>query len=99
MSPIKSDEAVHDLSAYRASINELDRQLIEILGERFEICLKVADYKKENDIPMMQPDRIQMVKQRCIGIGEKFGVDAHFIDRLYSLIIDEACRLEDKAMH
>lgn len=90
---------MHKLNLFRTSINNLDAQLIKLLGRRFSICLEVADYKKNHAIPMMQPNRIEDVKQRCKLLGEQFDVNCDFIDNLYTLIINEACRLESEAMN
>lgn len=84
------------LSIFRNELDELDEQLMRILEQRFAICRKVAKYKAEMDIPMMQPGRVDQVKRRAgeravaAGLTEQFGV------RLYDLIVGEACRLEDE---
>ena len=84
------------LSIFRKKLDELDETLMEILARRFEICRQVARYKADEKIPMMQPSRVAQVKVRAgqralaAGLTERFGIE------LYSLIIDEACRLEDE---
>jgi 4-amino-4-deoxychorismate mutase len=84
------------LSTFRKELDNLDEQLMTLLGRRFDICRQVAEYKAEMNIPMMQPARVVEVKQRAakraasIGVNEKFAVD------LYDLIISEACRMEDE---
>nr|WP_202877281.1 chorismate mutase [Brevibacillus laterosporus] len=82
------------LEQFRVEINQLDAKLVELLGQRFSVCLEVAQFKKEQQIPMMQPDRIEIVKQSCRELGQQHGVNGDFIDSLYTLIIGEACRLE-----
>ena len=44
---------------------------------------------------MMQPARVTAVKQRCAALGEQHGVAGDFTHALYTVIIGEACRLED----
>jgi chorismate mutase len=58
------------------------------------VCKEVAHYKKANNINLMQPDRIEVVKSRCASRAAKSNVNPEFIKKLYSLIIEEACRLE-----
>lgn len=55
-----------ELSRYRSSIDEIDRRLLELCRQRFEICLQAADLKKKNDIPMMQPERVAQVQRRAL---------------------------------
>ncbi|MBE6051439.1 MAG: chorismate mutase family protein [Clostridium sp.] len=84
------------LDDFREKIDKIDENLIQLLGERFSICLKIAEYKKKQQIPMMQTNRVQQVKDRCCEIGRRCSIDEKFVNDLYSLIIEEACRLEDE---
>ncbi len=84
------------LAEFRERLNGIDEQLIGLLGERFEICQEVADVKKERGIPMMQSGRVDEVKARCKKLGEQHRVAPEFVEDLYTLIIGEACRLEDE---
>ena len=86
---------ISKLDEFRAQLNTIDENLITILSERYEICRAVADFKKEHDIPMMQPARVEEVKKRCAAIAESKNVNPEFVRNLYVLIIEEACRLED----
>lgn len=86
------DEA---LSKFRAELNELDSSLIELLGRRFAVVKAVGEHKKQHNIPMMQQGRVEQVKARCAALGEQHGLDPHFVRKLYALIIEEACRVED----
>lgn len=83
------------LAGFRKELNEVDSSLIELLGRRFKIIRDVGIYKKEANIPMMQSKRVDEVKDRCARMGEEYDLDGEFIRNLYTLIIDEACRIED----
>ena len=76
----------------------MDEQIIELLGKRFGVCGDVARYKARHNLPMMQPARVEAVKERCAALARDHGVDGDFARRLYSLIIGEACWLEDQIM-
>jgi chorismate mutase len=86
---------MNQLDQFRQEIDTLDTQIIEALGKRFEVCRKVAHFKKLENIPMMQSRRIEEVKQRRQELGVKCSMDADFMLDLYSLIIEESCRVED----
>lgn len=83
------------LEQFRQEIDTLDHQIIEALGKRFEVCRQVAHFKKIENIPMMQPERVEEVKKRRQALGVEHSIDADFMLTLYSLIIQESCRLED----
>jgi chorismate mutase len=44
---------------------------------------------------MMQPHRIAIVQERAASFAAEHDIDAKFLNRLYDLIIDETCRVED----
>jgi 4-amino-4-deoxychorismate mutase len=84
------------LSEYRILIDSIDAELIELLGKRYAVCRDVARFKKAQAIPMMQSGRVDKVKDRCATLAAGYGVDPGFIRELYTLIINEACRIEDR---
>ena len=85
---------MNQLSQFRADIDQIDSQLIELIGRRFSICHQVAEYKRLNDMSVMQSNRVQEVKDRCKKLAVENSVDPRFIEKLYASIIEEACRLE-----
>lgn len=87
-----------ELSRFRNSIDEIDRQLLDLLRQRFEICLRVADFKELRTIPMMQPERVAHVTASRVAAGAALGLSPTFVELLYRMVIDEACRLEDERM-
>ena len=48
-----------ELLALRQRIDELDRQLLDVLAERLNICHEVARIKEHSDTPIIQPDRVR----------------------------------------
>jgi len=87
---------MNQLDQFRQEIDTLDRQIIEALGKRFEVCRRVAHFKKAENIPMMQPGRVEEVKKNRQELGVKYSVDVNFMLNLYDLIIQESCRIEDE---
>lgn len=83
------------LENFRKELDAIDATLVDTLGRRLELCRRIAAYKREHGIPMMQPHRVELVKKRCAALGEQHGLDARFVIELYTLIIGEACRIED----
>lgn len=82
------------LTQFREELNKIDSQLISLISDRFKIIHSVGIYKKENGIAVMQSDRVEEVKNRCVKIGSQFNLNEDFINHLYDLIIKEACRIE-----
>ncbi|WNG57433.1 chorismate mutase [Archangium gephyra] len=95
MSDQKPPPEAHPLAGLREQLDAIDVTLVETLARRLQLCGEIALRKREHDIPMMQQGRVEFVKQRCAEMGSARGLDPDFVRRLYTLIIDEACRLED----
>lgn len=84
-----------DLDAFRSHIDILDAEILETLCERFKVCREVAEFKGRNGVAVMQPARVEEVKERCAEIGVSLGLRPEFVRALYSLIIEEVCVMEE----
>ncbi len=86
------------LPEFRVRIDALDTQIIGALAARLSVCREVAVYKQAHGLPMMQPERVEAVKERAASAAAAAGLSRPFVLQLYSLIIEEACRIEDELM-
>jgi len=86
------------LAPFRARLDEIDAQLVDLLGERFQICREVAVHKSENEIEMMQPGRVEIVRARYLQHGAEVDLPTDFTAGFFDLMIDATCRAEDVLM-
>jgi prephenate dehydrogenase/chorismate mutase len=85
----------HDtLSDFRSQIDDIDDDIVDLLGRRLEIVRQVAWTKKASNTSVMQMQRVDEVKLRCKVRGQRNNIRDKFIEKLYQLIIDEACYVE-----
>jgi 4-amino-4-deoxychorismate mutase len=90
--------AMTDLASFRRRIDAIDDRLLALLGERFAVIREVAAYKAPRAIPAVIPERVAAVRERCAGEAPRHGLDPDLVRRLYDVLIDEACRLEEALM-
>lgn len=45
------------LEKYRKEINQIDKELITLLEKRFTVTKAVGEYKKENNVPVLNQNR------------------------------------------
>lgn len=83
------------LSERRGELDELDKQLLNILRRRIDCCVRIAECKREHGVAMMQPGRVGAVHQRAEAFGREHGISTDFLRALYEVIITETCRVED----
>jgi 4-amino-4-deoxychorismate mutase len=86
------------LEPYRRRLDGLDDEIARLLGERFEVCRDIARYKREHEIPMMQPHRVAAVRERYLARGQEARLPADFAADLFELLIAATCKEEDALM-
>jgi len=86
---------VEDLERLRAELDALDLTLLETVRDRIRAGVRIAEVKRDHDVPMLQPHRIAVVQDRAAAFGAEHGIDGEFLKRLYDLLIEETCRVED----
>jgi chorismate mutase len=89
---------VKGLEPFRRRLDVIDDEVARLLGERFQICREVAVYKSENEIPMMQPGRVEEVRARYLARGAEVDLPAEFSADLFDLLIAATCKAEDELM-
>ncbi len=62
---------MEDLSVIREKINEIDDKIVELWKERMEACLSVAEYKKANNIPILDSKRERELLERVAATAGK----------------------------
>jgi 4-amino-4-deoxychorismate mutase len=86
------------LGQFRERLDPIDDQIARLLGERFQICREVAEFKDERGIPMMQPERVAEVRARYLARGAEANLPTDFTGALFDLLIAATCKLEDELM-
>jgi 4-amino-4-deoxychorismate mutase len=86
------------LEPYRRRLDGLDDEIARLLGERFEVCREIARYKLAHEIPMMQPHRVDAVRDRYLARGAEARLPAEFSADLFELLIAATCKEEDELM-
>jgi chorismate mutase len=86
------------LEPFRRRLDRVDDEIARLLGERLDICREVAVYKSKHEIPMMQPERVKVVRERYLARGSEANLPEEFTADLFDLLIATTCRLEDELM-
>ena len=75
-----------DITELRAEIDEIDQELVKLFRARMEVSAKVADYKRERNLPIFVPAREREILQE---VAEKAGPEmAGYTRILYSTIFE-----------
>jgi 4-amino-4-deoxychorismate mutase len=90
--------SANGLEPFRRRLDAIDDEIAKLLGERLQICREVAVHKSEHGIPMMQPERVKVVRERYLARGAEHDLPPEFSSELFELLISTTCRLEDELM-
>jgi chorismate mutase len=88
--------AAAGLEPFRRRLDELDDEIARLLGERFATCREIALYKREHEIPMMQPERVTEVRERYLARGASARLPHDYVQALFELTIAATCKMEDE---
>jgi chorismate mutase len=67
------------LEGLRQSIDSLDDEMIQLLGQRMRLSDRIGEYKKANDIAILQTARWNCILERMQREGTKVGLSEDFI--------------------
>jgi chorismate mutase/catechol 2,3-dioxygenase-like lactoylglutathione lyase family enzyme len=85
---------VPDLQQLRHQLDDLDRELIDVLARRLAVCREVAALKEHSDTPVIQPARVRDVLTSRRAMAIDAGVDADFAEQVVRVLLTETHRIE-----
>jgi chorismate mutase len=92
-------EAHAVLEGMRQQINQLDDELMQLLGQRMKVADKIGAYKKENNITILQTRRWNEILERAAKKGEKFGLSKEFIVKYLDAVHMESINHQNKVFN
>lgn len=78
------------LEQIRTDITALDSELLALLARRRSLSLEVARSKIRDPHPVRDRRREEALLLRLIDAGRELGLDAHYITRLFQLVIEDS---------
>ncbi|MEO6682269.1 MAG: chorismate mutase [Ginsengibacter sp.] len=95
----EAEEFVNALAVLRAQINQVDDELLQLIGQRMKIADKIGVYKKENNITILQTHRWNEILEKAFDKGEKFGLSKDFITKYFDAVHMESINHQNKVMN
>lgn len=88
--PVSTENLIH----LRRQIDQLDNELVEILGKRMNISREIGAYKKEHNMPVVQAGRYNDIITTRILAGKALGMSEEFMRSVLSAIHEESVRIQ-----
>ena len=87
------------LEKFRQQINQLDDELLQVLATRMKVAEKIGEYKKENNITILQTNRWNEILERAIAKGNKMGLTDDFVTKYMDAVHMESIHHQNKVMN
>jgi chorismate mutase len=96
---IDSEELHAVMEKMRQQINQLDDELLQLIGQRMKVADKIGEYKKDNNITILQTNRWNAILERAYDRGDKLGLSKEFITKYFDAVHMESINHQNKIMN
>ena len=76
------------LNELREEIEDIDREIVELIARRTYVADTVAAVKEERDLPTTDEGQEERVMDRAGANAERFDVDANLVKAIFRLLIE-----------
>ncbi len=83
----------------REKIDKIDRDLLEILADRMSVADEIGQYKKDNNITILQSTRWDEIVRNRMKVGLEKNLSAGFVQRLVEIIHKESIDHQSRVMN
>ena len=86
-----------DLNSIRKEIDIIDKELANLFEKRMDIVLKVAEYKKQNNLPVKDKEREEKILKKCETLVKNKEY-AEGLKKILRNIMDFSCNIQEKEL-
>ena len=92
-------EFLYALEKFREQINQIDDELLLLIGQRMKIADMIGEFKKNNSITILQTNRWNEILERAFKKGEGLGLSKDFITKYFDAVHMESINHQNKIMN
>ncbi len=92
-------EYQHNINHLRHEIDELDNDILNMLANRMRIAERIGQYKKDNNIAILQSDRWNEILDTVIQEGKSKGLSEGFVKNVFKAIHQESINHQEMVMN
>ena len=75
-----------ELADLRSEIDDIDSELLQLLSRRMDVSAQIGEYKKRNNVTVVQMDRWKKILAEHIATGTDLGLDAQLVAEVFEAI-------------
>lgn len=92
-------EFVDKLTNLRDAIDRIDDQILQKLGERMSLVEKIGEYKRDNDVTILQVSRWEEILEKRTALASALKLEKEFTEKILELIHSESIRKQTAIMN
>jgi len=96
---VDEKEFTDALAKLREQINHIDDELLALIGQRMKVADKIGEYKRDNNVTILQTNRWNEILERAVKRGEAIGLSKEFIIRYFDAVHLESISHQNKVMY
>ena len=98
--PANNDKNVQtQLDTLRLDIDKFDDEIIKTISSRMNIAAKIGEYKRDNEVTILQMNRWEQILNQRVAVGEAMGLSNSFMKRMLQLVHQESIRIQTEIMN
>lgn len=96
---VRTASQAEGLESFRRQIDQWDDELLRVLRNRMSISEKIGEYKKRENITILQTNRWSEILDDRMSKGRALGLTDQFITQLFKHIHQESINFQNKVMN
>lgn len=93
------EDFLENIENVRHKIDEIDLEILNLLGRRMKLAEDIGRYKKKNNISILQPDRWNEILTSAISRGSQRGLSSEFVGKLLTAVHQESIAHQTEVMN
>jgi chorismate mutase len=95
----KNEEFADKLADLRKEIDKIDDLVIQKLAERMSITQKIGEFKRDNQVTILQVNRWDEIMQKRTAFAKALKLDVNFTEKFLELVHGESIRRQTEIMN
>lgn len=94
-----TEESVSALEALREKIDQIDDELLQLLGQRMQIADRIGGVKKDNNIAILQTRRWNEILEKAYAKAAALGLSREFVTKYFDAVHLESIAHQTKVFN
>lgn len=94
----ESKEWKENIDQLRAKIDVIDENILYALGSRMQISRRIGEYKKDNNVAIVQASRWDSILDKVIEKGHEYGLSEKFLKDVFNAIHEASVEVQNEVI-